>query len=241
MSRDFDEVINTLLSQIWDIKEVEARHLCELYLSSSCQKHLFAEVRLKSLRGKVEYHKRGRKVVHREGYYEVNYPQNVLSIEMDFDHCILSLRSSLEHLAQLVNAIVPLNLPPKGKASKSVNLKRVVDKIANNRQWETIPYLNELSSKLKGVIESNWYKELHDLRIESFHVKSGRLPRTSLMTPSRDLISLTFLLPSDTVDSLKTEQDRDILNYCSSRVKDVEKTLNTSFHLLSDYIPYRMV
>jgi hypothetical protein len=240
MSREFDDIINTLLSQIWDIEEVDARHLCELYLRSSCQKHLFAETRVRSLRRKVAYHKRGRKVVHREGHYEVNYPQNVLSIEMDFDHCILSLRSSLEHLAQLVNAIVPLNLPPKGKASESVNLRRVIDTIAENHQWENIPYLNELSSKLKRVLGSNWYKELHDLRIESFHVKSGRLPKTALMTQSRDLIKLTFLLPDGTVNSLKTEKDRDILNYCRNRVKDVEKTLNTSFHLLSDYMSYRM-
>jgi len=240
MSREFDEIINTLLSQIWDIEEVDVRHQCELYLSSSCQKLLFAETRLRSLRGKVAYHKRGRKVVHREGYYEINYPQNALSIEMDFDHCILSLRSSLEHLAQLVNAIVPLNLPPKGKASESVNLRRVVDTIAEKHQWENIPYLNELSSKLKGVMGSNWYKELHVLRIESFHVKSGRLPKTALMTQSRELIELTFLLPDGTVNSLKAGEDRDILNYCRNRVKDIEKTLNTSFHLLSDYMFYRM-
>ncbi len=240
MSEAFDDIINTLWSQIWGIAEVGARHLCELYLRSSCQKHLFAETRLRSLRSKVAYHKRGRTVVHREGYYEINYPQNTLSIEMDFDHCILSLRSSLEHLAQLVNAIIPLSLPPKGKASESVNLRRVIDAIASNQQLKSIPYLNELSCNLKRVTESNWYKELHDLRIESFHVKSGRLPRTELTTLKRDLIDLKFLLPDGTVSSLKTEKDRDILNYCRSRVKDIEKTLNTSFHLLSDYMSYRL-
>ena len=85
--------------------------------------------------------------MHREGYYEVSYPQNVLSIEMDFDHCILSLRSSLEHLAQLLNATIPLNLLPKGNASESVNLRRVIDAIANNQQLKNIQYLNELSVK----------------------------------------------------------------------------------------------
>lgn len=241
MSQEFDDIINTLLSQIWDITEVGTRHLCELYLRSSCQKLLFAETRLRSLRGKVAYHKRGRKVVHREGYYEVNYPQNVLSIEMDFDHCILSLRSSLEHLAQLVNAIVPLNLLPKGKVSESVNLRRVIGTIADTQQLKNIQYLSELSSKLRRVSESNWYKELHDLRIESFHVKSGHLPKTELTTLNRDLIDLKFLLPDGTVNSLKTEEDRDILYYCKNRVKDVERTLNTSFHLLSNYMSYRMV
>lgn len=234
MSQEFDDIINTLLSQIWDISEVGTRHLCELYLRSSCQKLLFAETRLSSLRGKVAYHKRGRKVVYREGYYEVNYPQNVLSIEMDFDHCILSLRSSLEHLAQLVNATIPLNLPPKGKASESVNLRRVIDAIENSQHLKSVPHLNELSLNLKRLTESDWYKELHDLRIEAFHVKSGRLPKTELTTLSRALIDLKFLLPDGTVNSLKTEKDRDILYYCKNRVKDLERTLNTSFHLLSN-------
>ena len=139
-----------------------------------------------------------------------------------------------------MNAIIPLSLPPKGKASESVNLRRVIDAIASNQQLKSIPYLNELSCNLKRVTESNWYKELHDLRIESFHVKSGRLPRTELTTLKRDLIDLKFLLPDGTVSSLKTEKDRDILNYCRSRVKDIEKTLNTSFHLLSDYMSYRL-
>jgi len=236
MSQDFNDIINTLWSQIWGSMEVDARHLCELYLRSACQKLLFAETRLRSLRGKIAYHKRRRTIVQREGYYEVNYPENKLSIEMDFDHCILSLRSSLEHLAQLVNAVIPLNLSPKGKASESVSLKKVIEAIVENESLKSIPYLSKLSSYLQEEMESDWYRELHDLRIESFHVKSGRLPKTELMTLERELIELRFLLPQDTVNSLKTDEDRDILNYSKNRIKDVKKTLNASFHLLCKYM-----
>lgn len=240
MSQEFDDIVNTLLSQIWDITDTGTRYLGELYLRSSCLKLLFAERRLSSLRSKVAYRKGRRKVIQREGYYEVTHPQNTLSIEMDFDHCILSLRSSLEHLAQLVNAIVPLNIPPKGKASESVSLKRVIDKIADNQQLKGIQYLNELSIYLEMMTKSNWYKELHKLRIESFHVKSGRLIETELMTLERSLIDHKFLLPSETVDSLKVEEDRDILNYCRNRIKDVQRTLKISCHTLSKYMSNRM-
>jgi hypothetical protein len=240
MTQEFDEIINTLWSQIWRITEVNTRYLCELYLRSACQKLLFAEKRLRNLRRKIAYHKRGRKVVHREDYYEVTYPQNTLSIEMDFDHCVLSLRSSLEHLAQLVNAIIPLNLPPKGKTSESVNLKKVIETLANNQHLNSIPSLKELSLNLKLLTESDWYKELHDLRIESFHVKSGRLPKTELKTLNHELLDLNFLLPDGAATSLKTEKDRDILNYCKSTVKYVEKTLKQSFYLLNDYLVYRL-
>jgi len=152
----------------------------------------------------------------------------------------LSLRSSLEHLAQLINAIIPLNLSPKGKASESVNLKRVICLIANNPSMKSISCLDKLSLNLEKEMQSNWYRELHDLRIESFHVKSGRLPQTKHMTLKRELIDLKFLLPDGTVNSLKTENDRNILNYCASRVKDVLRTLNDSFHLLSNYMSYKL-
>ena len=240
MSKDFDDIINVLWSQMMGSMEGDGRYLCGIYLRSACQKLLFAETRLRNLRGKVSYYKRGRTVVQREGYYEVNYPQNRLSIEMDFDHCILSLRSSLEHLAQLVNAIIPLDLPPKGKASESVSLKRVIHAIANNEALKSTPYLPELASNLQEEMESDWYKELHDLRIESFHVKSGYLPKTELMTRKRELKDLSFLLPQGTVSSLKTENDRDIRNYCKNRVKDVKRTLHTSFRLLSNYMSYKL-
>ena len=239
-SQDFDDIINTLLSQIWSLKERDARYLCELYLRSACQKHLFAETRLKNLRSKIAYRKRRYTIVKHEGYVEARYPQNTLSIEMDFDHCILSLRSSLEHLAQLVNALIPLNLPPKGKTRESVNLKRVIDILHNTPSLRSIPSLDELSTNLRIETVSTRYNELHDLRIESFHIKSGRLPHMKHTTREHHLIDLKFLLPDGTATSLKTEEERDILNYCKSRVNDVQRTLNGSFHVLSKYMSYKL-
>ncbi|HEY78712.1 MAG TPA: hypothetical protein G4O09_06330 [Dehalococcoidia bacterium] len=209
------------------------RYLCEIYLASATQKHLFAERRLRSLRGKITEYKRKSSRID-EHTRSRNYP-NRLPIEMDFDHCILSLRSSLEHLAQLVNAVICLGIPATGY-HESVSLQRVISKLDKETLVQGYSCLSNLSLYLSKVKNSNWYKELHALRIESFHVKFGRLPRTETMTLGRDLIDLKFLLPNGTVTSKTTEIDRDIFVYCKSIVKDVERVLNNSFQYLSEYL-----
>ncbi len=241
MSQKFSEIINVLLSQIFDITDVDTRQLSRLYLGSSYKKLLFAKRRLKSLRSRIAYLSRGYMVELPGGDAQVKFPQSALSIEMDFDHCILSLRSSLEHLAQLVNVIVPLGLKPtRGKNRETVSFDAVINAIVRSHELESVEYLKELSLNLQSEIKDNWFKELNGLRIDSLHVASGSLPKTELFTYENKIIGLRFLLPREAVNSLKTEDDRDILNYCRNRIKDVQRILETSFNTLINYIAYRM-
>lgn len=228
MSQDLDDIINALLSQIWDSKEGNERYLCEIYLQSTCQKHLFAEKRLESL------------VKHIEDYtqrYKENEVLDRLSIEMDFDHCVLSLRSSLEHLAQLINAIIPLNLSPKvTKGQISVSLKSIIEEMRKNELLKSNENVLNLSSYLQSEIEKDWYRALHDLRIEMFHEKFGRLTRTTLKTLEYQLKDLKFLLPNGTANSFVTEKERDITYFCESMIKEVERVIKESFSVLSMYL-----
>jgi bacterioferritin (cytochrome b1) len=227
MSQDLDNIINTLWDQIRGIKKGDDCDLCEIYLRSTCQKHLFAEERLKSLTKEIE-----------RFIQTVRDKQELSSfnIEMDFDHCVLSLRSSLEHLAQLINAIIPLNLSPKFTRDETlVTLSNVTDEIKNNDLSKNNKCLCNLSSYLKLEMEKDWYKELHDLRITMFHDKFDRLPRTSLPIP-RYAPDLKFLLPSGTAKSLVTKEEREITSYCGSVIRKVEGVLKYSFDVLSKYL-----
>jgi len=204
--------------------------LCLIYLRSTAQKHLFAEKRLKSLNRKIAGYRQKCEV---NQYGGITWPVT-LYIEMDFDHCVLSLRSSLEHLAQLINAIVPLNLAPKRTKGKThVTLDKVIEEINGNDQLRSNEYLSSLSSFLKSEMEENWYKDFQELRNTMAHVKFDRFPRTTLKTPERQLLNLKFLLPSGTAKSLVTEEERDITSYCKDVIKKVESVLKESFDLLS--------
>ena len=228
MSRDLDYPINILLEKIYERKHGADRDLCEIYLRSTCQKHLFAENRLRSLTKEVE------------GYIQTvkdNQVPGPLNIEMDFDHCVLSLRSSLEHLAQLINAIIPLNLSPKAtKGETHVTLKNVIEEIRENDPLKNNECLSNLSSYLNSEMEKDWYRDLRDLRITMFHDKFDRLTRISTRTLERQLLDLKFLLPSGTAKSLETEEERNITSYCESVIRKVESVLKESFDLLSKYL-----
>lgn len=228
MSQDLGDIINTLWCQIRDSKKIYDRELCVSYLRSTCQKHLFAEKRLESLKSRIEEYEQN---VQDTGEHDP------FCIEMDFDHCILSLRSSLEHLAQLINAIISLGLTPRvTEGMRHVTLKNVTEGIGNNDLLKNNEYLSSLSSYLRGEMEKDWYTDLHDLRITMFHDQFGRLPRTSTYTPKRKLLGVKFLLPNGTVKRLESEADRDITSYCEGVVRKVGSVLGKSFDLLSKYL-----
>lgn len=228
MSQDLGDAINILLEQIWRSKEGADRGLCEIYLRSTCQKHLFAEKRLISLTNEIE------KYIQT---VQDNQVPSSLDIEMDFDHCVSSLRSCLEHLSQLINAVIPLNLSPKmTKGEMHATLKNVIEEIRKNDLLESNQCLSSLSSYLSSEMEKDWHKDLHNLRITMFHNRFDRLTRISTRTPQRQLLDLKFLLPSDTTKSLVTEEERNIASYCESIITKVEGVLKGSFDILSEYL-----
>lgn len=228
MSQALGDIINTLLEQIWGSKEGAECDSCVIYLRSTCQKHLFAEERLKSLTKEIERYIQT---------VQDNQVPSSLNIEMEFDHCVLSLRSCLEHLAQLINAVIPLNLSPKAtKGQTHVTLKNVIEEIRKNEILKNNEYLLSLSSYLNSETEKDWYRDLHDLRITMFHEKFDRFTRTSTRTLERQLRDLKFLLPSGIAKSLVTEEERNVTSYCQSVTRKVESVLKESFDLLSKYL-----
>lgn len=228
MSQDLDDIINDLWTLIVHNREGADRYSCGIYLRSTCQKHLFAESRLESLAKYIEEYTQK---------WKSNEVLDRLYIEMDFDHCILSLRSSLGHLAQLINAIIPLNLSPKViKGETHVTLKNVIEKIEQNDLLKNNKCLTNLSSYLNSEMEKNWYRDLHNLRITMFHDKFDHLTRATSQTLDRQLLNLKFRLPSGTAKSLVTEEERDIISYCKDVIKKVESVLKESFDLLSKYL-----
>ena len=236
MSQNLDNPINILLEQILGSKEGDDRDLCVIYLRSTCQKHLFAEKRLKSLRKRIAEYKRNRRVKQYDTFTVTTWPVT-LYIEMDFDHCVLSLRSSLDHLAQLINAIIPLKLSSRvTRGETHVTLKNVIGEIRKNNLLKNNECLSNLSSCLNSEMEKDWYRDLHDLRITMFHDKFDRFTRTSLETFERQLLDLKFLLPSGTAKSLVTEEERDITSYCESVIRKVEAVLKKTFDVLSKYL-----
>jgi hypothetical protein len=160
-----------------------------------------------------------------------------LYIEIDFDHCISSLRSSLEHLAQLINAIIPLNLSPKvTRGETHVTLRNIVKEIKKNDLLKNNECLYSLLSYLEGEMGKDWYKDLHDLRITMFHDKFDPLPKTSIQTLEHQLLDFKFLLPPHTAKTLVTEEERNIVSYCERRIGEVEGVLKESFQILSKYL-----
>jgi hypothetical protein len=223
MSKRLDNIVSNLVYQV-----IRATGSYD-YLDSTCQKHLFAERRLITLRRKITSYKR--RIEFRNGTTSFPSP---LSVEMDLDHCISSLRSSLEHLAQIINSVAPLSLQPTGLGKDTVSLQNVVNAINNNSKFKNNQYLSKLSDFLRNEMNKDWYKELHKFRIEMYHHKSPDIlnPRTE---PNQ--MDELFLIPQDVAISAKTKKDREICSFCQNRVNDIEDVLYNSFCLISKYLP----
>ena len=125
------------------------------------------------------------------------------------------------------------------QGEKHVTLKHVTEEIKENKLSKNNEYLCDLLSFLQNEIEQDWYKNLNKLRNEMSHVKFDHFVRTSLHTPDRQLIDLKFLLPQGVAENLKTEEERDIIYYCRDTIDKVEKVLERSFQVLSDYLSDR--
>jgi hypothetical protein len=227
MSKRLDDINDELLCQI-----IRATGDYD-YLRSATLKYLYAEKRLVSLGRKIADYKR--RVEFRNG---ITMFPSTLSIEMDLDHCIASLRSSLEHLAQLINCVVKLGLQPTGhvKDKKTVSLPNVVEAIRDRLKSENNQYLSDLSELLSGEKDKDWYKELDRFRIEMYHHKSREILNYQDPRLAPNMMDELFLIPPDVAISAKTKRDPEICRFCQSQVNDIENVLYKSFYLLSRYL-----
>lgn len=86
---------------------------------------------------------------------------------VEWDHFITCLRSAFDYLAQLINVVYGLELLPSHRLRKGdvVDFKTVVKHLDDKEPG------NKLTQLLKKTSDSEWYKCLNDLRIETIHVK----------------------------------------------------------------------
>ena len=225
MSERLDDIVSDLVCQV-----ISATGTYE-YLDSTCQKHLFAERRLSTLKRKITNYKR--RIEYRNGI--TSFP-DTLSVEMDLDHCISSLRSSLEHLAQLINSVVRLGLQSTGYGKDTVSLQNVINAIDGSPKFKNNPNLSKLSSFLRNEMGKDWYKELHKLRIEMYHHKSRDILNHASPRTDPNKMDELFLIPQEVAISAKTKRDREICCFCQNRIKDIENVLYNSFYLISKYL-----
>lgn len=218
MGIEFDDAINDLWTLVAKASDAE------IYLRSACQKLLFAQTRQKSLCKNIQNFKANKTTRETIG---------TLNIEMDFDHCINSLRSSIEHLAQLINSITCLGLSPNRKLGKDeVTIYKVKEKLLGSVSLE----LQELGKLLEKVIAEDWYKELHDLRITLYHEKYERLPRAYTVEMQRAFPNTEFLLPSNTAPSITESASRYIDRYCEIQIENIENLLLACYKHLINYV-----
>jgi len=204
------------------------------YLASASLKYRYAEKRLISLRRKITNYKK--RVEIRYGGSLIMFP-DTSPIEMDLDHCITSLRSSIEHLAQLINSVVKLRLKPVGYGKGIVSFQNVVDAMNGCPNLKKDQYLSKLSSFLGNKIQQDWYKELHRFRIEMYHHKSREiLDHSSSPSLVPNWMDELFVIPPDVAISAKIRRDREICNFCQNKVNDIENVLYNSLYLLSKYL-----
>ena len=203
------------------------------YLRSASLKYRYAKRRLVSLRTKITRYK-GRVEVR---YAIIGFP-DPSTIEMDLDHCIACLRSSIEHLAQLINSVANLGLKPVGYGKDIVSPYNVVNAINASPKLGKDPNLSKLSSFLQDEMQRGWYKELNTFRIEMYHYKSKGILDHAFASPSLDpdWMDKLFVVPADVAVSAKTRWDREVCSFCQNRTDDIENVLHSSFSLLSKYL-----
>ena len=209
---------------------------CFHYLTSIRLKHKFARKRLIVLKRKKTYYMKRRVEEYYNRAIRTTWP-DYYSILMEFDHCVISLRSSLEHLLQLINLVIPLGLAPQRKSKEQVvGIATVITAMSANRHIKQNNILGQLRENMKELQNQSWYDHLHKLRIEQYHDKFT-LPSLVEHRSKEDsrLYDITWNIPGLSNDKTGTTHI-DIVNYCESTISNVEEVLITNLELLNKYM-----
>ena len=134
------------------------------------------------------------------------------AIEIEFDHCIVSLRSCIEHLLQLINHVANLGLVPTSYRNDRVNIDNVIRGLKSHNN----SVLKRLGNYLEKEKQSDWYKMLHKLRIEIYHNKFKR-----------------FIAHGKQIKiELPNGQEVDLVAYCDTSIDNLERILTYSIRSL---------
>ena len=205
MSNNYTHYHDILLPKILQEPEV-------IYLRSINQKRLFARQRMRLIRKAVS--KYCEKQIVPVGNLQVKSRKTTsFSIEIEFDHFIVSLRSSIEHLMQLINFISDLDLSP---SSYNHNHRVDLDNVINHLKNADNTILCKLATYLEREKSEDWYKMLHKLRIELYHDKFEK-----------------FMVNGDSISlKLPGETETDLLTYSITTTANVERVLSYGLNSL---------
>ena len=118
----------------------------------------------------AKYNKK-EKVSVKGGYTLTVRKATSFDVEIEFDHFIVSSRSCIEHLMQLINCVAGLNLAPTSyNRIDKVDIDNVIHGLKNRNN----AVLDRLGNYLCKEKQRDWYKTLHKLRIEMYHNKFER-------------------------------------------------------------------
>jgi hypothetical protein len=189
--------------------------LNEIYLRSINQKRLFAKKRLIFIkRAAKKYNTKEKIRINNTRFTLVIRKAKSFDIEIEFDHFIVSSRSCMEHLIQLVNQLYELNLEP---SSNNRNDKVDIDNTIRCLQDKNSIISKKLGSYLKNEKQKDWYKTLHKLRIEMFHNKFER-----------------FITKGEKIEfEFPNGKTVGIIDYCESTISNLERVLSRSMKLIS--------
>lgn len=138
-------------------------------------------------------------------------------MEIEFDHFVASLRSSIEHLLQLINFVADFGLcPTTHNRAIAVDADNIIRCLQNKNSSSVLTKLGNYLQKEKN---QDWYKMLHKLRIEMYHNKFDKFA-----TAGKEI---RLRLPNNTVV--------DLVTYCYTATRNVERVLSYSVKSLTEF------
>ncbi|MFC1978391.1 hypothetical protein ACFLVP_00185 [Chloroflexota bacterium] len=228
MKPHLSDIVDSLWEHIMGVMQGDNGEICAYYLRISYQKCLFAEERLKSLTWFVdEYNKK------------LNRRQilDSLSLAMDYDHLLVSLRSVLKNLAKLIGFTLSSNSPDIFIAhQQNFNLSEIVSILKNNPNLSDKPYAVKLLSFLDEKIEQNWHKDLVEPGLIISYDKFRAFPRVSPRDINQQLLDFRFLFP----DALEKERNGhgSIITFCKKLIEEVEDVFSRSCQLIEKHFAH---
>ena len=189
----------------------------EIYLRSVNQKRLFAKKRRAYLKRAIAKYSQKEKISVQGDYTLTVRRAMSFAMEIEFDHCVVSLRSCIEHLLQLINDVASLGLVPTSyNRSNKVDIDNVIQALKGPNN----AVLNRLGSYLNKEKQKDWYKVLHRLRIEMYHEKFER-----------------FIVEDEQVKiELANGQKVNLITYCDAAITNLERILTYSAQSLARFL-----
>ena len=186
-----------------------------IYLRSTNQKRLFAKKRAMYLKRAISKYNQIQTILVGNTLIETRKTTS-FSMEIEFDHFVLSLRSCVEHLMQLINFVANLHLSPTSYDRVSrVDADNVISRLKNTHNT----VLCRLAAYLDKEKGKDWYKTLHKLRIEIYHNKfdkfSAQGQQIKLELPNHIKMDLTTYcnLVSVNVERILTFSSKSLVEF----------------------------